>query len=140
MAVRQGSGTQTFQTMNESKVPITEEPDTQQMHGCRTTDPNASIEVESGELISPVLYDLVLWGFTERDRHGQRILRRDIQARLDDRKLTERELEDFEGNPLYVGFRCQACWEAAVILLTYGHHLCARDTRPVESRNPSAVQ
>jgi hypothetical protein len=126
--------------MNESKVPITEEPDTHHMHGCRTTDPNASIEVESGELISPVLYDLVLWGFTERDRHGQRILRRDIQARLDDRELTERELEDFEGNPLYVGFRCQACWEAAVTLLTYGHHLCARDTRPVESRNPPAVQ
>lgn len=85
----------------------------------------------SAELISPVLYDVVLWGFSERNCFGQRILRRDIQARLDGDDVTERELNEVEGTPLYVGFRCQACWEAAVTLVTYGQHLCAGGARPM---------
>jgi hypothetical protein len=86
----------------------------------------------TADLMSPVLYDLVMWGFAETNDAGQRVLRSDIQARLDGHGLTEQELEGFEGPPLYVGFRCQPCWEAAVTLLTYGQHLCAWRARPVD--------
>ena len=34
-------------------------------------------------LLSPHLYDLVVWGFTERNALGEWVLRRDIQDRLD---------------------------------------------------------
>jgi hypothetical protein len=83
------------------------------------------------DLISPVLYDLVMWGFAEQNSLGQRVLRRDIQARLDGSDYREGELNGLEENPLYVGYRCQACWEAAVTLVTYGQHLCAWDARTV---------
>ena len=85
----------------------------------------------NAELISPVLYDVVLWGFSERNCFGQRVLRSDIQARFDGGPMTEQELNQVEGTPLYVGFRCQACWEAAVTLVTYGQHLCAGGAQPV---------
>jgi hypothetical protein len=85
----------------------------------------------AGDLISPVLYDLVMWGFTEQNSLGERVLRSDIQDRLDGDGDAQRRLNDLEGNPLYVGYRCQACWEAAVTLVTYGHHLCAWDARPL---------
>ena len=88
------------------------------------------------QLISPVLYDLVMWGFAETNASGQRVLRRDIQARLDGQEMTELELAEFEGAPLYVGFRCQPCWEAAVTLIAYGHHLCAWDSRRADPPPP----
>jgi hypothetical protein len=84
------------------------------------------------DLTSPILYDLVMWGFVETNGSGQRVLRSDIQARLDGHDLSEQEMADFEGAPLYVGFRCQPCWEAAVTLLAYGHHLCAWRGRLVD--------
>ena len=84
---------------------------------------------EGGDLISPVMYELVMWGFAERNSDGQRLLRRDIQARLDGDGEGIRALSQAEGDPLYVGYRCQACWEAAVTLVTYGQHLCARESR-----------
>ena len=98
---------------------------------CRQSDSSHPAQGGNDDLISPVLYDVVMWGFAERNCFGQRVLRRDIQARLDGRDLTERELNDLEGTPLYVGYRCQACWEAAVTLVTYGQHLCAGGARPV---------
>jgi hypothetical protein len=75
-------------------------------------------------MVGPLLYDLVMWGFAEENCFGQRILRPDIQARLDGYDAAERELNEAEGSPMYVGYRCQACWEAAVTLVTYGQHLC----------------
>ena len=84
------------------------------------------------DLMSPVLYDLVMWGFAETNGSGQRVLRSDIQARLGGHELSVQEMADFEGAPLYVGFRCQPCWDAAVTLLAYGHHLCARRGRPID--------
>jgi hypothetical protein len=95
-----------------------------------------STQQQCADLISPALYDLVMWGFTEKNALGERVLRSDIQARLDGLNGAERELNDLEGNPLYVGYRCQACWEAAVTLVTYGQHLCALDARPVDARPP----
>jgi hypothetical protein len=84
------------------------------------------------ELMSPLLYDLVMWGFAETNGSGQRVLRRDIQVCLDRHELTEQEIADFEGTPLYVGFRCQPCWEAAVSHLAYGYHLCASRGQPMD--------
>ena len=110
---------------------MTGEPNPQDPSVSRGADSPQPAQSGSADLISPVLYDLVMWGFAERNCSGQRVLRRDIQARLDGHVLTEQELDDFEGTPLYVGFRCQACWEAAVTLLTYGQHLCARAASPV---------
>ena len=78
-------------------------------------------------LLSPHLYDLVVWGFTERNASGELILRRDIQGRLDGHPVDDCEAADFEGSPLYVGFQCQSCWESAVSLVAYGHHLCPRE-------------
>ena len=98
---------------------------------CRWSDSPHPRRVGSADLISPVLYDVVMWGFAERNCFGQRVLRRDIQARLDGHDLTECELNELEGTPLYVGYRCQACWEAAVTLVTYGQHLCAGGAQPV---------
>jgi len=77
-------------------------------------------------LLSPHLYDLVVWGFTERNASGEWILRRDIQDRLDGHAVDDRGAADSEGAPLYVGFRCQPCWESAVTLVAYGRHLCPR--------------
>ena len=98
---------------------------------CRWSDSPHPSRGGSADLISPVLYDVVMWGFAERNCFGQRVLRRDIQARLDGHDLTECELNELEGTPLYVGYRCQACWEAAVTLVTYGQHLCAGGAQPV---------
>ena len=75
----------------------------------------------------PNLYDLVVWGFTERNSSGEWILRRDIQGRLDGHAVDDHGEAESEGDPLYVGFRCQPCWEAAVTLVAYGRHLCPRD-------------
>ena len=75
-------------------------------------------------LLSPHLYDLVVWGFTERNALGEWVLRKDIQRRLDGHPVDDREGADSEGSPLYVGFRCQPCWESAVSLVAYGRHLC----------------
>jgi hypothetical protein len=85
----------------------------------------------SSELISPVLYDLVMWGFAEQNSSGERILRRDIQARLNGEVDIEQKDGHPEDSPLYVGFRCQPCWEAAVTLVAYGQHLCAWSSRRV---------
>lgn len=85
----------------------------------------------SADLIPADLYGLVMWGFAEQNSLGQRVLRRDIQARLDGSDDMEGQLNDLEGNPLYVGYRCQACWEAAVTVVIYGQHLCAWDTRTI---------
>ena len=115
--------------LDESKGSMTVQPNSQ--------DPNSqwsdssSMPAGCADLIAPVLYDLVLWGFTEENSFGQRVLRSDIQARLDGHDAADRELNDLEGNPLYVGYRCQACWEAAVTLVTYGQHLCAWNDGPV---------
>lgn len=95
------------------------------------SDPSSGRRGGGADMISPVLYDLVMWGFVEKNSLGQRILRRDIQARLDGNDETAGELNGLEGKPLYVGYRCQACWEAAVTLVTYGQHLCAWDARTV---------
>jgi hypothetical protein len=85
------------------------------------------------DLLSPVLYDLVMWGFAETNESGQRVLRSDIQARLDGHELSQQEIVESEEAPLYVGFRCQPCWEAAVTLVAYGHHLCAWGGRSIDS-------
>lgn len=98
---------------------------------CRWPDSPHPAQGGSADLISPVLYDVVMWGFAERNCFGQRVLRRDIQARLDGHDLAEGESSEVESTPLYVGYRCQACWEAAVTLVTYGQHLCAGDARAV---------
>jgi len=95
------------------------------------SDPSSGRRGGGADMISPVLYDLVMWGFAEQNSLGQRVLRGDIQARLDGSDDTGGELNGLEENPLYVGYRCQACWEAAVTLVTYGQHLCAWDTRTV---------
>lgn len=109
---------------------MTVKPNSEDPNSTQQSD-SSSTRSECGDLVSPVLYDLVLWGFVEENSFGQRVLRSDIQARLDGHDAAERELNDLEGNPLYVGYRCQACWEAAVTLVTYGQHLCAWDPRPV---------
>ena len=75
----------------------------------------------------PHLYDLVVWGFTERNDSGQWVLRRDIQDRLDGHVVGDHGAAESEESPLYVGFRCQPCWEAAVTLVAYRRHLCPRD-------------
>jgi hypothetical protein len=85
----------------------------------------------SSDLISPVLYDLVMWGFAEKNASGERVLRRDIQARLDGEDDIEPEGDDSASTPLYVGYRCHACWEAAVTLVAYGQHLCTWSNRHV---------
>ena len=115
---------------DESQCSMTVESNSQDARSTEGPDPS-SRRGGCADLISPVLYDLVLWGFTEENSFGQRVLRRDIQARLNAHEAAERELNELEGNPLYVGYRCQACWEAAVTLVTYGQHLCAWGTRPV---------
>jgi hypothetical protein len=74
--------------------------------------------------ISPFLYELVMWGFAEENACGERVLRSDIQARLNGEDDFERGRDDPFGAPLYVGYSCQACWEAAVNLIAYGQHLC----------------
>lgn len=107
---------------------MTVESNPQDRTPCRRSDSPHPAQGGGDDLISPVLYDVVMWGFAERNCFGQRVLRSDIQARLD---LTEREPNDVEGTPLYVGYRCQACWEVAVSHLTYGQHLCAGSARPV---------
>ncbi len=83
----------------------------------------------TADLLSPHLYDLVVWGFTERNALGEWVLRRDIQSRLDKHPVGDHGDFGSEESPLYVGFRCQSCWEAAVRLVAYGHHLCPRDGR-----------
>jgi hypothetical protein len=119
--------------LHESEVRMTKESDQlDQTEASSSVNGPRAKQSSAADLMSPVLYDLVMWGFAEINACGQRVLRRDIQARLDGHELTEQELDDFEGSPLYVGFRCQSCWEAAVTLLAYGHHLCAWHRRPVD--------
>ncbi len=81
----------------------------------------------TADLLSPHLYDLVVWGFTERNNSGQWVLRRDIQDRLDGHVVGDHGAPESEESPLYVGFRCQPCWEAAVTLVAYSRHLCPQD-------------
>ena len=101
-----------------------------------TSSPALDPASDNPDLISPVLYDLVMWGFAEMNNLGQRVLRGDIQARLDGHGAAKQELPCPEGNPLYVGFCCQACWEAAVTLVTYGQHLCARPAGSLPCHRP----
>jgi hypothetical protein len=84
----------------------------------------ATTQGGKSDVLSPALYDLVMWGFVEENASGERVLRHDIQARLDGEGGIERDREDAVGKPLYVGYRCEACWEAAVNLIAYGQHLC----------------
>ncbi len=76
------------------------------------------------DLLSPDLYELLVWGFTERNTHGQWVLRRDLQAHVDGTAERQRRRDDSYESPLYVGYRCQACWESAVVLVAYGRHIC----------------
>jgi hypothetical protein len=115
--------------LHESELFMTPEPNLQESTSCRRSVSPHPQHSAGSDLVSPVLYDLVLWGFTERNCSGQRVLRQDIQARLDGLPSTEGESDDIEPTPLYVGYRCQACWEAAVTLVTYGQHLCAWNDR-----------
>ena len=56
-----------------------------------------STSVESDELISPVLYDLILWGSAEQNSLGERVLRSDVQVRLDRDQEFHRRLNAREG-------------------------------------------
>jgi len=76
------------------------------------------------DLLSPELYELLVWGFTERNGSGEWVLRRDIQSSIDGSTASQTALDQQFGSPLFVGYRCQPCWEAAVTLVAYGRHLC----------------
>jgi hypothetical protein len=131
---------ETETVLDERSAAMTTEPNSEDPVGAcqagatfRPSDPPLVARAEISDLISPVLYDLVMWGFAEENSSGQRVLRSDIQARLDGHDLTERELQNVEATPLYVGYRCQTCWEAAVTLVAYGQHLCAWNARPAST-------
>jgi hypothetical protein len=86
--------------LHESEVRMTKESDQlDQTEASSSVNGPRARQSSTADLMSPVLYDIVMWGFAEINACGQRVLRRDIQARLDDHQLTEQELDDFEGSP-----------------------------------------
>ena len=80
----------------------------------------------TSDLLSPHLYDLVVWGFTERNALGEWVRASGHPEPVDKHPVGDHGDFGSEESPLYVGFRCQSCWEAAVRRVAYGDYLCPR--------------
>ena len=75
-------------------------------------------------LVPSFLDDMLASSVAQRSASGEWMLRPELQEWLERQAGVRHGRNDTEGSPLYVGYRCQACWEDAVSLLVYGHHLC----------------
>lgn len=84
------------------------------------------------------LDDVLASSVARQGASGEWVLRPELQEWLERLTGVRHRRDDTEGSPLYVGYRCQACWEDAVALLAYGHHLCREGSPPVRIRGAAA--
>ncbi|HMD47416.1 MAG TPA: hypothetical protein VKG43_14720 [Acidimicrobiales bacterium] len=94
-------------------------------------DPTAgrlSAEPEAG-LTSSLFAEVIAWAFAERNAAGDWVLRDELRARLDTGPGHVPPDGSGAASLLYLGYRCQACWESALSLEAYGTHLCGANGR-----------